>query len=79
MGRKKKELLSVTFCGTFFPTEFLEEIKKIVLEEDNDDVELEEFYRQFIGEGVSGFISGEPRYFSNKHKCEYVLKGSPIS
>lgn len=63
MGRKKKELLSVTFCGTFFPTEFLEEIKKIVLEEDNDDVELEEFYRQFIG----GFDYKEFPHFQTSH------------
>jgi len=63
MARKKKELLSVTFCGTFFPTEFLEEIKKIVLEEDNDDVELEEFYRQFIG----GFDYKEFPHFQTSH------------
>lgn len=63
MGRKKKELLSVTFCGTFFPTEFLEKLKEIILEEENDEIELTEFYRQFIG----GFDYKEFPHFQNSH------------
>lgn len=63
MARKKKELLSVTFCGTFFPTEFLEKNKEIVLEEENEDIELEEFYHEFIG----GFDYKEFPHFQNSH------------
>ena len=58
MGRKKKELLSVTFCGTFFPTAFLEKLKEIILEEENDEI-----YRQFIG----GFDYKEFPHFQNSH------------
>ena len=36
----------------------------------------EQICSEFIREGITGFISGKENYFSNKHKCEYVVKGS---
>ena len=49
MARKKKEQYPIGLCGTFFSTEFLEELKAEVLEEVNDKIELKAFYNEFIG------------------------------
>lgn len=49
MARKKKELFPIGFCGIFFPTEVLEDFKKFILEDKNDEIEVRDFYSYYIG------------------------------
>ena len=37
--------------GCFFPTDFLEELKEIVMEEENDEIELIPFLQGFLAGG----------------------------
>ena len=49
--KKKKEYASLSMIGTFFDIDYMEEMKSVVLEKDNDSVELLDFYRNFFSVG----------------------------
>ena len=49
MGRKKKNQYPLILCGTFFPKDYLEELKKEVLEEIDEQMTLVDFLKEFIG------------------------------
>lgn len=51
MARKKKTYIPFVMIGGFFPTEYLEEIKKVVLEESDDKLELIPFMQSFLASG----------------------------
>ena len=48
---KKKQYASLSMIGTFFDIDYLEEMKEVVLEEENDKVGLLDFYRNFLSVG----------------------------
>lgn len=49
--RKKKTYVPFVMIGCFFPTDFLEELKEIVMEEENDKIELIPFLQGFLAGG----------------------------
>lgn len=49
MARKKKIQLPIAFCGSYFPKDYVNELKKEVLEEIDDEIEPLEFLKDFIG------------------------------
>ena len=51
MGRKKtkKNYVPIGFCGSFFPTDFLNELKDVILEDESSKIELEDFVNIFVG------------------------------
>lgn len=48
---KKKHYASLSMIGTFFDIDYLEEVKEVILEEENEKVSLIEFYRNFLSVG----------------------------
>lgn len=49
MTRKKKVQIPVAFCGTYFPKDYVQELKKEILEEIDDEVDELDFLKDFIG------------------------------
>lgn len=61
MGRSKKTYYPIVMCGAYFPLDFLMELKRAVLEEVSESVDLV----QFISEMIQSFDFSEIPYLKN--------------